>query len=97
MLINCAYLSVSSILICLLEEMIKMIYDEDDKFHIPGDLNCNNYITNPVNQPTKILKVVLETCQLSPLITQPTRIQANSCTLIGNYITSIPKKMPCLD
>ena len=57
-----------------------------------GDLNCN-ILTNTINQTTKKLKEILETYQLSQLITEPTRITANSCTLIDQYITSTPEKI----
>ena len=67
------------------EKTIKMIDDEDKEFHILGDLNCN-ILTNTTNQPTKKLKEILETYQLSQLITEPTRVTANSCTLIDHYI-----------
>ena len=69
-----------------------MIDDEDKEFHILGDLNCN-ILTNTINQPTKKLKEILETYQLSQLITEPTRITANSYTLIDHYITSTPEKV----
>ena len=74
------------------EKTIKMIDDEDKEFHILGDLNCN-ILTNTINQPTKKLKEILETYQLSQLITEPTRVTANSCTLIDHYITSTPEKI----
>ena len=74
------------------EKTIKMIDDEDKEFHILGDLNCN-ILTNTANQPTKKLKEILETYQLSQLITEPTRVTANSCTLIDHYITSTPEKI----
>ena len=69
-----------------------MIDDEDKEFHILGDLNCN-ILTNTINQPTKKLKEILETYQLSQLITEPTRVTANSCTFIDHYITSTPEKI----
>lgn len=71
-----------------------MIDDEDKEFHILGDqfINCN-ILTNTINQPTKKLKEILETYQLSQLITEPTRVTANSCTLIDHYITSTPEKI----
>ena len=69
-----------------------MIDDEDKEFHILGDLNCN-ILTNTINQPTKKLKEILETYQLSQLITEPTRVTANSSTLIDYYITSTPEKI----
>ena len=74
------------------EEIIKMIDDEDKEFHILGDLNCN-ILTNTINQQTKKLKEILETYQLSQLITEPTRVTANSCSLIDHYITSTPEKI----
>ena len=74
------------------EKTIKMIDDEDKEFHILGDLNCN-ILTNTINQPTKKLKEILETYQLPQLITEPTRVTANSCTLIDQYITSTPEKI----
>ena len=54
------------------EKMIKMIDDENKELHILGDLNCN-MLTNISNQPTKTLKGILETYQLSQLITEATR------------------------
>ena len=74
------------------EKTIKMIDDEDKEFHILGDLNCN-ILTDTINQPTKKLREMLETYQLSQLITEPTRVTANSCTLIDHYITSTPEKI----
>ena len=71
---------------------MKMIDDEDKEFHILVDLNCN-ILTNTLNQPTKKLKEILETYQLSQHITEPTRVTANSCTLIDHYITSTPEKI----
>jgi hypothetical protein len=59
------------------------------------DLNCNLLNINS-NQPTKTLKVLLETYQLSQLITEATRITDKSdisCTLIDHYITSMPEKI----
>ena len=38
-------------------------------------------------------KEILETYQLSQLITEPTRITANSCTLNDHYITSTPEEI----
>ena len=72
--------------------MIKMIDDENKELHILGDLNCN-MLTNISNQPTKTLKGILETYQLSQLITEATRITTSSCTLIDHYITSMPEKI----
>ena len=72
--------------------MIKMIDDENKELHILGDLNCN-MLKNVTNQPTKTLNEILETYQLSQLITEPTRIIANSCTLIDHHITSTPEKI----
>ena len=44
------------------EKMIKSIDDENKELHILGDLNCN--LLNTVSdQPTKILKAILETYQ----------------------------------
>ena len=63
------------------EKMIKMIDDENKELHILGDLNCN-MLKNATNQPTKTLSEILERYQLSQLITEPTRITANSCSLI---------------
>ena len=72
--------------------MIKMIDDENKELHILGDLNCN-MLTNISNQhATKTLKGILETYQLSQLITEATRITTSSCTLIDHYITSMPEK-----
>ena len=45
------------------------------------------------DQPTKTLKAILETYQLSQLITEATRITNISCTLIDHYITSMPEKI----
>ena len=50
-------------------------------------------LKNATNQPTKTLNEILETYQLSQLITEPTRITANSCTLIDHHITSTPEKI----
>ena len=74
------------------EKMIKMIDDENKELHILGDLNCN-MLTNISNQPTKTLKGILETYQLSQPITEATRITTSSCTLIDHYITSMPEKI----
>ena len=74
------------------EKMIKMIDDENKEFHILGDLYCN-MLTNTTNQPTKTLNEILETYQLFQLITEPTRVTTNSCTLIDHYITSTPEKI----
>ena len=49
------------------EKMIKLIDDENKELHILGDLNCNLLNINS-NQPTKTLKAILETYQLSQLI-----------------------------
>ena len=74
------------------EKMIKSIDDENKELHILGDLNCN--LLNTVSdQPTKTLKAILETYQLSQLITEATRITNISCTLIDHYITSMPEKI----
>ena len=74
------------------EKMIKSIDDENRELHILGDLNCN--LLNTVSdQPTKTLKAILETYQLSQLITEATRITKISCTLIDHYITSMPEKI----
>ena len=62
------------------EKMIKLIDDENKEMHILGDLNCN-LLNNDSDQPTKILKSILETYQLSQLITEATRITNTSCTL----------------
>ena len=75
-----------------LEKMIKMIDDESKEFHILVDLN-GNMLTNTTNQPTKTLSEILETYQLFQLITEPTRVTTNSCTLIDHYITSTPEKI----
>ena len=74
------------------EKIIKLIDDENKELHIIGDLNCNLLNINS-NQPTKTLKAILETYQLSQLITEATRITDISCTLIGHYITSMPEKI----
>jgi exonuclease III len=66
------------------EKMIKMIDDENKELHILGDLNCD-MLTNIPNHPTKTLKGILETYQLSQLITEATRITTSSCTLIDHY------------
>ena len=50
-----------------------MIDDENKELHILGDLNCNMLTNNP-NHPTKTLKGILETYQLSQLNTEATRI-----------------------
>ena len=47
-------------------------------------------LTNIPNHTTKTLKGILETYQLSQLITEATRITTSSCTLIDHYITSMP-------
>jgi hypothetical protein len=65
------------------EKMIKLIDDENKELHILGDLNCNLLNINS-NQPTKTLKAILETYQLSQLITEATRITDISCTLIDH-------------
>ena len=59
-----------------------------------GDVNCK-MLTNTTTQPTKFkaLNEILETYQLSQLITEPTRITANSRTLINHYITSTPERI----
>ena len=67
------------------EKMIKLIDDENKELHILGDLNCNLLNINS-NQPTKTLKAILETYQLSQLITEATRITDISCTLIDHFI-----------
>ena len=72
--------------------MIKMIDDENKELPILGDLNCD-MLTNIPNHPTKTLKGILETYQLSQLITEATRITTSSCTLIDHYITSMPHKI----
>ena len=74
------------------EKMIKMIDDENKELHILGDLNCD-MLTNIPNHPTKTLKGILETYQLSQLIAEATRITTSSCTLIDHYITSMPDKI----
>ena len=74
------------------EKMIKMIDDENKELHILGDLNCS-MSKNATNQPTKTPNEILETYQLSQLITEPTRITANSCTQIDHHITSTPEKI----
>jgi hypothetical protein len=74
------------------EKMIKLIDDENKELHILGDLNCNLLNINS-NQPTKTLKAILETYQLSQLITEATRITDISCTLIDHYITSMQEKI----
>ncbi|XP_028414633.1 uncharacterized protein LOC114537740 [Dendronephthya gigantea] len=74
------------------EKMIKMIDDENKELHILGDLNCNLLTNNP-NHPTKTLKGILETYQLSRLIIEATRITTSSSTLIDHYITSMPEKI----
>ncbi len=73
------------------EKMIKIIDDENRELHILGDLNCD-MLTNIPN-PTKTLKGILETYQLSQLITEATRRTTSSCTLIDHYITSMPEKI----
>ena len=71
--------------------MIKVIDDENKELHILGDLNCN-MLTNIPNHPTKTLKGIFETYQLSQLITEAARITISSCTLIDHYILHLCQK-----
>ena len=72
--------------------MIGLIDDENKELHILGDLNCD-MLKSVSDQPTKTLKTIYETYQLSQLITEGTRITNRSCTLIDHYVTSMPEKI----
>ena len=51
------------------EKMIGLIDDENKELHILGDLNCD-MSKHVSDQPTKILKAIYESYQLSQLITE---------------------------
>ena len=67
--------------------------DKNKELHILGYLNCN-MLTNITNQPTKyLMKFWKHIYQLFQLITEPTRVTTNSCTLIDHYIMSTSEKI----
>ena len=77
------------------EKMIGLTDEENKEVHILGHLNCD-MLKSVSDQPTKTLKAIYEAyqlSQLSQLITDGTRITDRSCTLIDQYVTSMPEKI----
>ncbi|RUA05885.1 MAG: hypothetical protein DSY43_03475, partial [Gammaproteobacteria bacterium] len=75
------------------ERMIKAIDDENKEQYILGDLNCCMLKKSRPDQPTKSLKAIYETYQLSQLITEATRITDRSSSLIDHFVTSSTEKI----
>ena len=68
------------------EKFLELIDDEKKELVITGDLNCD-FLQSNENQQTKKLIGIMNTFQLQQHITTPTRITAQSQTLIDVILT----------
>ena len=69
------------------EFFLKKIDGKFKEIYILGDLNCN-FLSNPPDSHTKYILDLVVNYQLTQIITDPTRVNINSKTLIDVFITS---------
>jgi UDP-2,3-diacylglucosamine pyrophosphatase LpxH len=72
----------------LFQEFLQKAEAEHKELIILGDLNCDLY-TNTASSSTKKLTELLDVYQLKQLIKKPTRVTANTRTLIDVIITQL--------
>ena len=74
-----------------IEQLIKLIDDENKEFYMLGDLNAN--MLDVSNNATKKLNSVIELYQLTQTISLPTRVTMTSSTLLDVCLTPTPDKL----
>jgi hypothetical protein len=65
------------------------IDSDHQEIYLLGDLNCD--MLDSSSHVTKRLNLLIESYQLSQVITQPTRVTQSSSTLLDVCITSNPE------
>ena len=75
------------------EQLVGKIDAENSELYLLGDLNCN-LLPCTSDHNSANLTNILDIYGLSQLITEPTRITANSQSLIDVCITNCPQKVP---
>ena len=74
-----------------IEQLVKLIDNEDKEFYLLGDLNVN--ILDNSNNDTIHLFSIMEQYQLTQTITSPTRMTITSSSLLDVCITSTPERL----
>ena len=77
------------------EKLIKAIDNENKEMFIPGDLNCDMLkADSDSNIPTKKIKSLYESYQLTQLINEATRVTMTTTSLTDHIVTNTPEKIP---
>ena len=74
-----------------IEQLIKLIDDENKEFYMLGDLNANMFDVS--NNATKNLNSIIELYQLTQTISSPTRVTMTTSTLLDVCLTPTPDKL----
>ena len=74
-----------------IEQLVKLIDDENKEFYLLGDLNAN--MLDNSNNTTKHLNAIMELYQLTQTISSPTRVTMTSSSLLDVCITPTPEKL----
>ena len=74
-----------------IEQLVKLIDDENKEFYLLGDLNAN--MLDNSNNSTKNLKAIMELFQLTQTISSPTHVTMTSSSLLDVCITPTPEKL----
>ena len=74
-----------------IEQLVKLIDDENKEFYLLGDLNAN--MLDNSNNSTKNLNVIMELFQLTQTISSPTRVTMTSSSLLDVCINPTPEKL----
>jgi hypothetical protein len=74
-----------------IEQLIKLIDDENKEFYMLGDLNAN--MLDVSNNATKNLNSIIELYQLTQTISSLTRVTMTSSTLLDVCLTPTPDKL----
>jgi hypothetical protein len=74
-----------------IEQLIKLIDDENKEFYMFGDLNANMFDVS--NNATKNLNSIIELYQLTQTISSPTRVTMTTSTLLDVCHTPTPDKL----
>ena len=75
----------------VIEELVKLIDDENKEFYLLGDLNAN--MLDISNNATKNLVSIMEQYQLTQTISVPTRMTLTSSSLLDVCLTPTPEKL----
>ena len=74
-----------------IEQLVKLIDDENKEFYLLGDLNAN--MLDNSNNTTKHLNAIMELYQLTQTISSPTCVTMATSSLLDVGITPTPEKL----